>query len=142
MRVIGTFEFAQLREHLPVKNVDVTGGRDPRRCLLVRLGGQFLRQPAIKLRSQLHAAEWLGQVVVHADVQTIFLILFHSVGGQRDNRCALPAPGFFTSTDLNGRFKSIQLRHVAIHQDNVERATREGFQRFVAVIGDHDFEAL
>ncbi len=108
----------------------VTGGgsRLGRRCNRAG-GGPFLQY-------LLHAGKLhrLGQGVIHAGGMALLLQLGLQIGGHGNDRH--PLPGRFTGTDAARGFKTIDARHVAVHEDDRVRAGRPFVNRGLTV-ADH-----
>jgi hypothetical protein len=66
---------------------------------------------------QFPSTQRFAQVIVHACGQTFFANTSHDIGGHRDYPNAAIAS--FSPADLLRNFISIQLRHLAIHENNV-----------------------
>lgn len=60
---------------------------------------------------ELIGSDWLGDVVVHAGGETMFLVPFHSVCGHSDDR-NVGAGLSFSRTNPRGGLESIHLGHL------------------------------
>jgi hypothetical protein len=63
--------------------------------------------------------ERFGQVIIHAGLQAALSVIHHGVGRQGDDG-GMATP--FMLAYQAGRCKTIQHRHLAIHQDQVKAA--------------------
>ena len=110
----------------------------PERGLQVSARGSAVQAPL-----QLLAIERLGQIVVHAGAATVVGGAFHGVRGQRDDRdAARRARLALLAADFARRLVAVELRHLAIHQDQVVRSAPPCVHRLAAVVGDVDDEAF
>ena len=69
----------------------------------------------------------LGEIVVHAGCPATFGIAFDGIGGHGDNRSAPPGLRLQRS-NLRGGLVSVEIRHLAIHQDGGEFRPVDRFQ--------------
>src|SRR5581483_10243052 len=60
-------------------------------------------------------AERLGEVVVHPRREAALPVALHRIGGQRNDRRALPST--FAPSDLGTGHESVQARHLTVHED-------------------------
>ena len=72
-------------------------------------------------------------VAIHATSQATFLVALHGVGSQRNDE-RMSAARFFFFADQSGRFKTIHLGHLHIHQNHVEGLLLRCFQRFSSIL--------
>ncbi|MNU89793.1 hypothetical protein D3C71_796430 [compost metagenome] len=104
-----------------------------------RRGGR--RAPAGQQGQQGGTRVRFGQVVVHARVQAQFAVAEDGVGRQGNDGRAAAALLAFHAAQAPGRFKTIHFRHLAIHQDHVERGALPQGQRARPVVGRRGFVA-
>ncbi|MNS97218.1 hypothetical protein D3C72_1315430 [compost metagenome] len=91
--------------------------------------------PTLQQRMQRLPRDRLGQIVVHACLQAAFAITRHGVGGHRDDRQPrapriglLPAPALCCAV-------TIEHRHLAIHQHDVDSTFAQQCEGLLAVGG-------
>ena len=77
----------------------------------------------------------LADVVVHAGFQAALAVALHGVCRHRDDA---DAGGGGIRADAAGGFVTVELGHLAIHEDDVVGSGFEGFEHFEAVGGDFD----
>ncbi len=71
---------------------------------------------------------------VHAGIEAAAAVLGRRIGGDRDDERRLLAGRTFERAQLLRRSVAIHHRHLAIHQDSVERAGRNGSERLCTVL--------
>ena len=81
-------------------------------------------------------------MVIHARVQAVLPILRHGIGCQSHDRNTSSIAGFFNFANSDGGLETIELRHVAIHQDHVKAGVLVVCQRFIAIVGHHHIIAI
>ena len=72
-------------------------------------------------RDQLVDVDWLRQIAVHAGFQAALAIALHGVSGQRDERQRAGAASASPLADRLRRLEPAHLRHLQVHQHDVER---------------------
>ena len=79
-------------------------------------------------------ADGLGDVIVHAGLQTFFAIAHQRVAGHGDDARALV--GGPALADLPRRFQAVHLRHLHVEEQDVVGLLFQRFEDFDAVVGD------
>ena len=89
---------------------------------------------------QVGLADRLGNIVIHACLQTAIAIAFHRIRRHRDDRYLLetvdrgyPAAPQFAGADRLRRLKPVHDGHLHVHQDDVEMFTLEALDRLLAI---------
>ena len=77
----------------------------------------------------------LGQIVVHAGLQTAFAVACHGVSRQPDDGKAGPTP---VLPNLTGGFQAVEDRHLNIHEDQVAGVPLESLDGLQAMGSDED----
>ena len=103
-------------------------GEGSGRC---RTDAPLCRQPACQRRRQIRRRDRLGEIVVHAGRQACRPVAGHRRGREGDDRETQPL-----GPDGTGRFEAVHLRHVAIHENQVEGSGADGGHRLEAVVDD------
>src|ERR1700722_19997906 len=78
-------------------------------------------------------SDWFGKIPIHACSNAPFVIAFHRVSGQC-NYCQVSATRFLFFAYQLRRFKTIHLRHLYVHQDNIEGLLLQCFQYFSSIL--------
>ena len=99
------------------------------------------RQPAHQGFAQTVAGDRFGQVIVHPGGQRRAAVVAQGVGGERHDRHPLAAAGAFELADFLGRLDPVHLRHLDVHQHQIEGPVLERGDSLVAVVGDGDAAA-
>jgi len=103
----------------------------------VRASGDLRQQ-----REQRGFVEWLRKVIVHPGRQAALAVAGHGVRGHRYDR-SLAAADDFRLADVAGGFETVHLRHLHVHQDQVEGFVAGGGDRLATVPGvEHGVAAL
>ena len=85
---------------------------------------------AINQANQLPLLERLADVLIHACFQAAFAVALYGIGRQGDDRnVPLERAVFLELANRAGGLESIQIGHVAIHQNQVEPAGFSGLDR-------------
>src|SRR6185369_8087757 len=71
--------------------------------------------------------DWLGNVFVHSASEIFLPVTPHGMGGHGNDRYMLFGM-FFALANHSGSFQPVHLRHLNIHQHEVERALLERVQ--------------
>ena len=85
-------------------------------------------------RLQITDTDGLGNVIIHAGLQTLFAIAYERVAGHGDDARAFP--GGPTLTNLAGRFEAIHLRHLHVEKQYVVGLLFQRLEDFQAVAGN------
>ena len=96
------------------------------------------RQPAREHLEQGGFLDRLGQVVIHADCEEAFAIARHRMCGQRDDWRRLQVG---IGLDQARRFDPVHLRHLHVHQHEVELLLDHALDRDAAVLGERYVES-
>jgi len=92
--------------------------------------------------AQLLQREGLAQVIRHARPQALLTVALHRVCGQRHDRdWSLLAPCLLQAADRRGRLQAVHLRHLHVHEHQVEPRAGAGRRGFPAVLGHLDLAA-
>ena len=94
-------------------------------------GSQTLHQS-----NQFLVVDRLGQVAIHAGRQALLTVALHGMGGHGDDRRPLSLA--FSGTDHPGRFQTVQVRHLHVHQHHIEVLLTDHFECLKAVLSDFD----
>ena len=73
----------------------------------------------------------LGDEAVHADFQAAVAVAGHGVGGE-GNDAGLPV-GWQRAADADGRFNTVEFRHLEVHEDELIGALGDGLDGFEPV---------
>src|SRR5580704_1682620 len=92
------------------------------------------RQIILQNLVQLLRANRLGEVAVHARGQAFVPVTFHGVSGQSDDRLMQPAVFLLFPNGCSG-LHSVHLRHLHVHENQIELLLFQRVQRFPAVAG-------
>ena len=79
----------------------------------------------------------LRDIIVETRAETVFAIAAHRVSGHGDDR-RVAARRAFGLADAGGGFKAVHLRHLQIHQDEIELLRGSGFDRTQSVARHQD----
>ena len=75
----------------------------------------------------------LGEVAVHSSAQAAFAVAGHGVGRHRHDADAL-AGILFAAADFLGGLEPVHLRHLHIHENDVEARCGPNLQCFAAIL--------
>lgn len=76
-------------------------------------------------RRQLFEGKWLGEVIVHSRRQAPLAVAVHGIGRQcNDGNRYGPMRALFLQTDGFCSRKAIHLRHLAIHENEIDRGVK------------------
>src|SRR6266542_4222888 len=128
-RLASLGDFVRLQIEDQVAHAHLRGG------LAVRVGLAAAHN-GLHARSKLFGAEWLGHVIVGADLQAAQDVLFLVAGGQHDDRRLRLVP------NAAADFEAIDLGQVAVEQDDVRVFAFPALQRLLAIHGRQDVVAL
>ena len=81
---------------------------------------------------QIALANGFGQVTVEAGRQTALAVALHGVGRQGEDRY-VPFASRFAQPDRLNRFEAVHLRHLHVHENDVELTGVECIERLAAV---------
>ena len=90
---------------------------------------------------QLQRVQRLGQMAVHAGLQTALPVAGAGIGRQGHDRDAPPRGGFFLP-DRPGRFQTVHLGHLHVHEDQVVGLSGQLGQRLGPTAGNFDLVTL
>ena len=76
----------------------------------------------------------LGQVVVDACRMTPLAVTFHGICGDRDHR-QMTAGARLTFAQGSGCREAIDIRHLAVHQHQIDRLARQHVECLLAIAG-------
>ncbi len=79
--------------------------------------------------------ERLGDIAVHPGGQAPLTVALHGIGGHGDNR-QMAAGRFFPLANRRRRLEAVHLRHLNVHQHQIERRVLQRLHRFPAVACD------
>lgn len=79
----------------------------------------FLSHVACEYLVELDRVDWLGNVSVHSRREASFFVAFHGVRGERDDGL-MPVRGAFKPANRGGGFEPVHLRHLNVHQNQIE----------------------
>ena len=97
--------------------------------------GWFRSGDRVDGREQLVRPHRLGDVGVHAGGQALFAVAGHRAGGERHDRDMTAGVALGLANGCR-RFEPAHLRHLHVHQDDVERFLRRAFHRETPVVHD------
>src|SRR6187399_882730 len=78
-------------------------------------------------------AERLGEVGVHARLEAALAVADHGVRGDGDDRRMRPTLRVLEGADRGDRLEAVHLRHLDVHQHEIEAAALEGVDGLAAV---------
>ena len=97
------------------------------------------RQPARQHGVQRLGAVGLGQIIIHAGGPAALGVALHGAGSQGDHRQVPLAAGFALAQGGSGRI-AVEHRHLAIHQDEIDRLAGQAVERLLTVAGGEHFQ--
>ena len=80
--------------------------------------------------------DWLGDKAVHPNCVVEFNLVGHDIGRDGDNRRTHALLVGLKLPDNAGRLDTVHLRHLNIHQDEIEKACTPGFDGLFAVLNE------
>ena len=96
---------------------------------------------AVEASIQLLAIERFTDEVVHSCIATLLTMYLEDMRGERDDRDWREALFGLQTPDLPAGFESVQLGHLAVHQNQLRggRIFSIGRHRSLSILGDGDF---
>src|SRR5207302_5621578 len=96
---------------------------------------QVLRGKAFKDIEKFLRADRFTEVRIHAAIEAPLPVTFHGIAGHGNDRNVM-ASDFFALTNDSRRLETIHLRHLDIHENDVESLSMERLQRLRTIVSD------